>query len=215
MNNLVKYGRTYHFPFSETITPDDKTLEDLTPFEGELVVYTEKMDGENTSVYTNYLHARSLDSNNHPSRNWVKGYWAERQFNIPEGWRVCGENLYAQHSVEYDNLQSYFYCFNIWNDKNECLSYEDTLEWCNLLDIIHVPVLYVGVFNYDLLTSMYKALDKEKQEGIVVRLAKSFHYDDFGKSVGKIVRPNHVQTDEHWMSKPIIPNKLINKTDDK
>lgn len=36
------------------------------------VVITEKMDGENTTLYRDGLHARSLDSRHHPSRNWVK-----------------------------------------------------------------------------------------------------------------------------------------------
>jgi hypothetical protein len=55
-------------------------------------------------------------------------------------------------------------------------------------------------------------MDPEVNEGYVIRLADTFNIKDFQQSVGKFVRPNHVQTDEHWMSKPVEPNRL--KTDD-
>lgn len=41
-------------------------------FLGQEVVVTEKIDGENTTMYPDHIHARSLDSNHHPSRNIVK-----------------------------------------------------------------------------------------------------------------------------------------------
>lgn len=210
MEQLYKYNRTYHLPHSEGKTSDDKTITDLSGFIGKEVVFSEKMDGENTSMYTNHYHARSLDSNNHPSRNYVKGIWGRIRYDIPEGWRVCGENLYAKHSIYYDNLRDYFMCFNIWNAENMCLNIDETLEWCDLLDIVHVPILYRGVFDMDFLMNFHKTLDTTKQEGFVMRLADSFHYDDFSKSVCKWVRKGHVQTDKHWTSEKIIPNKLIN-----
>ena len=97
--------------------------------------------------------------------------------------------------------------FNIWNDKNECLSWDDTLDWCNLLNLQHVPVLYRGIYDEEKIKSLQ--LNYDLQEGYVVRVAKSFAYEDFKKYVGKNVRKGHVQTDEHWMSKPVVPNKLI------
>lgn len=206
----TRYNRTYHGPFlSETITKDDKTLKDYSDFQnGDEIVLLEKMDGENTTMAKEYIHARSLDSNNHPSRNWVKGLWGEINYNIPEDWRVCGENMYAFHSIFYDNLESYFYCFNIWNEKKECLSFDDTIEWCKLLGIVHVPVLYRGPFDIKKVKEIYDSLDKTKQEGLVCRKTKSFHYDDFKKNVFKAVRKNHVSTNEHWMHSEIVPNKL-------
>ena len=44
----------------------------------------------NCTWYNDYMHARSINSDNHPSRNWVKNLWAQKAYNIPEGWRVCG-----------------------------------------------------------------------------------------------------------------------------
>ncbi len=209
MEHLIKYPRTYHALFSEGATDDDKTLSDYSEFEGQEVVVTIKMDGENTSMYQDNFHARSRDSDNHPSRNWVKGVvHAAIKYNIPEGWRICGENVYALHSIAYENLDTYFYCFNIWNEKNECLSFDDTVEWCNLLDIKFVPVVWRGIFDLKVIENIFKGLDKEKEEGIVVRKTNSFEYKNFKKNYFKAVRAGHVQTDEHWMSAPVVPNKL-------
>lgn len=35
-----------------------------------------------------------------------------------------------------------------------------------------------------------------------------FAYADFKYSAAKFVRKNHVQTDQHWMAKPVEPNML-------
>lgn len=204
--NRFKYPRTKHLPFSEGVSSDDKILYDLSPFEGQEIIASEKRDGENTSMTPEYYYARSLDSNNHPSRNWVKGLWGNIRYNIPHNWRICGENLYAKHSIGYDDLDTYFEVFNIWTDSNVCLSWDDTVEWCELLGLKTVPVLYRGIFDIDVLKNI--KLDTEKQEGFVIRLAGSFKYSDFGTSVAKWVRKGHVQTDEHWTMKEIIKNNL-------
>lgn len=202
----VKYPRTQHVMWSEGSTSDDKKLSSLEHFYGKEIVMTEKRDGENTTIARDYTHARSLDSVDHPSRHWLKGFWSTMCYNIPEDWRVCGENLYAEHSLGYNNLTTYFEAFSIWNEKNECLSWDDTEEWCNLLGLTLVPVLWRGVFDENFLRN-YK-IDTTLQEGWVIRLADSFKYEDFDVSVAKWVRENHVQTSEHWMNKKVIPNKL-------
>lgn len=204
--NRKKYPHTYHVEWSENIGGDDKVQHDLSYLIGKQIVITEKMDGENTNMYREYIHARSLDSNNHPSRNWVKGLWGSIRYDIPEDWRICGENLYAKHSIFYEELPSYFMVFNIWNENNVCLSWDDTVDWCTLIGIEHVPVIYRGIFDVDVIKNI--KVDPIKQEGFVVRLADTFHFDDFSKYMVKFVRKGHVQTDEHWMSQPIVPNKL-------
>lgn len=111
METRTKYPRTPHLPWSQGITPDDVKNTSVDCFMGKEVVVTEKMDGENTSLYRDGLHARSIDSNNHPSRNWVKSFWATKMHDLPEGFRICGKNLYAQHSIPYTSLRSYFLLF--------------------------------------------------------------------------------------------------------
>lgn len=117
----VRYPRTHHLPWSNP-TKDDRTLKNLSGFEGQEVVVTVKMDGENTSLYRDHIHARSLDFLTGAERSIVKSLHAQIAHEIPEGWRLCGENLYAQHSIHYAGLPDYFLLFSIWNERNECLS---------------------------------------------------------------------------------------------
>lgn len=206
--SVVKYPRTYHLPWSENITDDDRVLPSLAGFVGHRVVVTEKMDGENTTMYSDYIHARSVDGRNHPSRNWVKNFWSGIRHNIPEGWRICGENLYAKHSIGYDSLPSYFLGFSIWNDRNECLSWDESLEWFALMGITPVKVLFDGVFDESKLRSL--KIDTNTSEGYVLRIADSFSYGKFKSHVGKYVRRNHVLTVKHWMyGQQIERNKLV------
>ncbi len=205
--NAVKYPRTPHLPWSLGATDDDKRLDSVEHFVGKRVVVTEKMDGENTTIYRDGMHARSLDSKDHESRHWLKSYVAGIGPNIPLGWRVCGENLYAAHSITYDNLESYFMAFSVWDSRNRCLSWPDTLEWLSLLEITPVRVICRGVFNQAHLERLAQNMMSTK-EGYVVRLEDQFYYEDFGTSVAKFVRKNHVQTDQHWMHQKVRPNGL-------
>lgn len=207
----IKYPKTLHVEWSEGVQSDDKIQHDLSSFEGQIVVITEKMDGENTTFSKEYFHARSLDSNNHLSRNYVKGLWGKIKHEIPEGWRICGENLFAKHSIHYTGLPDYFMVFSIW-DKSKCLSWKETCEWCSLLGLITVPVLYNDLFQLDMIQHrLISTLNLEKQEGFVIRLSDSFLFEDFSKFVVKWVRKSHVQTDKHWLSQPVIKNILSGK----
>lgn len=199
-----------HVPWSPGATDDDKIAQDLSAWEGRDIVITEKMDGENTTMYVDHIHARSLDSKNHESRNFVKGIWGEIRHSIPEGWRVCGENLYARHSIAYNGLESYFMVFSIWNEKNVCLTWDETLEYAILLGITPVRELFRGKFNLKFVKEFHTKLNLERQEGFVIRSAGSFPYEEFTENVVKWVRKGHVQTEQHWMFEKIIPNTLKN-----
>lgn len=204
-----KYPRTYHVNWSPGTTSDDKILHDLTPFRGIKMIGTLKMDGENTNLYSDHIHARSIDSKDHESRSWIKGLWGSIRHQIPEEWRICGENLYAKHSLEYNNLETYFQVFSIWNELNECLSWDHTKMISESLGLKTVDEIG-GPFYFDeiLMKSMTNSLDTTKNEGIVFRNVESFNYDTFANNVCKWVRKNHITTDEHWMFQKIIPNKL-------
>lgn len=200
MNKLYKYPRTPHLPFSDGATNDDKILKDTKHFENKEIVITEKMDGENTTIYQDYYHARSLDSAHRDYHSYLLGAVLPIiQPTIPDGFRVCGEYLFAKHSIKYNDLEDYFLLFSIWNG-NRCLSWDDTEYYIKLHDdsIKTVPVLYKGIYNENKVKELAKSVVEKGGEGIVVRLADSFKYEDFEKSVAKYVRPNHVQTDEHW-----------------
>lgn len=205
MADKIKYPRTFHLPWSPGRTDDDKTLKATSHLEGKEVVITEKMDGENTTLYCHGSHARSLDSPHHVSRDWIKQKHSEFAHDIPPGWRVCGENLYAKHSIAYEDLPSYFMVFSIWNEKNIALSWDDTVEWSKMLGLKTVPVIWRGEWD----EKAVRALVHGDTEGYVVRNVDRFHYDDFKDNVAKFVRSDHIQPDDkHWRSQQVVPNKL-------
>src|SRR3546814_9804484 len=57
---------------------------------------------------------------------WVKQFRSGIAADIPEGWRVCGENLFAKHSIHYTALPTYFMGFSIRSEERrvgkECVS---------------------------------------------------------------------------------------------
>lgn len=206
--DYIKYPRTPHLPWSEEPTSDDRILRSVSHFTGKDVVVTEKMDGENTTMYQDHVHARSLDSKGGEDRAWVKQFWASICADIPQGWRICGENLWAKHSISYDNLDSFFYGFSIWNEQNVALSWDETLEWFALLGITPVPTLYRGQWDQPTVVALWDATQRGGKEGYVVRLAEAFSYDNFGQSVAKFVRKGHVQPGKHWRHQALVPNSL-------
>lgn len=202
-----KYPRTLHAPWSRP-HKDDKKHFNMDAFLLREVVVTEKLDGENTTMYNDHYHARSLDSRHHPSRDAVKGVWGSVRYMIPEGWRVCGENMYAEHSIPYSDLESFFYGFSVWDARNVALSWDATLRFFDECGITPVPVLYRGVYNEWLIKGLWDTSKADTMEGYVIRVTDEIAFDDFGTYVAKFVRKGHVQTDEHWMTKAIVPNKL-------
>ena len=207
----VKYPRTPHLPWSPGATADDRVLTEISQFEGKEVVVTFKMDGECTSMYRGYMHARSIDSRHHPSRDWVKNLHAQIEWEIPEGFRICGENLFAVHSIRYDALPSYFMVFSIWDNWGVCLSWDETVEYCQILGLQHVPVLFRGVFDEDSLIRNYSPDRLVGHEGYVVRVSDRFSFSQFKNNVAKWVRAHHVTTNAQWMTRPVVPNQLVSR----
>lgn len=199
-----------HLPWSPGLQNDDRVMPNLDRLIDEEIVITEKMDGENTNMYRNNIHARSIDSRYHPSRDWVKRFWANNVcFQMPLTDRICGENMYAEHSIRYDNLDSYFYGFSYWRD-DTCLDWDTTLERFEFHNIIPVKELGRGTFSKEGIHQISRDLDLNHQEGLVIRPVREFTLDEFPYVVGKWVRPNHVQTDDHWMHSAVVPNGLKN-----
>jgi hypothetical protein len=201
-----KYPSTPHLTWSPEKHRDDSYHPDESTFEGEEVVVLEKMDGENLNIYPNGdWHARSIETPYHPTREWAGRVAGEVGYKLPDGWRVCAENLYGKHSIKYTDLRDYVQVFNVVNDENRVVSWDAIEEWCELLELEHVPVLWEGKFDRDLISSWTEEDVNEmagrESEGYVVRVKRSFPVEQFEYHVGKWVRSGHVQTDEHWLRK--------------
>ncbi|MBZ3907371.1 RNA ligase family protein [Streptomyces griseiscabiei] len=200
------YPRTRHLPWSPGATADDLRVADLSGLRGHEVVVTEKLDGENTTLYRDGVHARSLDSAHHPSRTWVKALQARIGHAVPAGWRVCGENMFARHSLAYDDLDSWFYGFSVWDGDGRCLDWDRTVAFLHGLGVPVPRVLWRGVFDERALRAL--RLDLGRQEGYVVRVVDGFGAEEFGARVAKWVRAGHVRTDTHWMHAAVVENGL-------
>lgn len=216
-----KYPRTYHFPWSSPHS-DDKLLKNLNVFNGMEIVVTEKLDGESTSFYRDYMHARSISSAHNFTRDWAKKLQSILSPDIPEGYIFSFENVGYVHSIEYDNLESFCYLLNIWNDQGFCLPYDEVCEWAQILDLAQPQEFYRGPYDEKVLKNLVKELDLTKTEGYVMRNVQSFHRDDFALNVGKFVREGHVQPNheteegeneeaEFWL-KNTYPNRLADPT---
>jgi hypothetical protein len=210
--DYVKYPRTWHLPDSPNRGADgDHAHADYATFEGREVVVTEKLDGENTTIYADgHCHARSVSSGYHPTRTWVRALAGRVSHALPAGWRICGENTYGLHSIAYDRLPSYFQLFAVYDEGDTCLSWADTEEWAGGLGVDIVPVLFRGTFDRDTVLALLtgpSAFGPER-EGIVVRWAQAFPRGDHERATGKLVRKDHVKTDQHWMHGEVKSNGL-------
>lgn len=218
----MKYPRTYHLPYSPGATKDDKKLQDdwFKYFQGKEIVITEKLDGENIHMNQKDCYARSDGA---PTRSpWSRNIWDPQEGLY---WRIktligsnetlFGENLYGEHSIHYNKLPSYFHLFAV-STESVWESWQSVKLFGAILGVKTVPELWRGVvYNEKQLEELVNRFVKEPsvygdtREGVVVRLISSFPFDDFKHCVCKWVRPNHVQTDEHW-TKNWVKAKLIN-----
>lgn len=229
MIEKTKYPRTFNLPWSGSESSDDVWWKDCSLFEGKEVVVSEKLDGECSSIYPDgTVHARSLDTSPHPSRNWIKKFASEFCYKIPSGHRICGENVFAWHSIFYKELPTYFFVYGIYNEDNKCLSWDDTELICEELGLHTVPVLYRGIWDKKKIQSLWKGkgtfptfgtnveypeLDDFHPcdaEGYVVRLTEEFSHQNFKNCCAKYVGPKFKSSmrKSHWMSSIPIPNLL-------
>lgn len=208
----MKYPRTYHVPFSPGATKDDKKLKDgwFEYYRGKEIVLTEKLDGENSCLCQRGVFARShgAETRSPWSINlWGDDglYWKVKGF-IDDDLLVFGENLYGEHSIHYSKLKDYFHVFACYNETTDkWWSWDDVKFVSKVLGVPHVPTLWRGkaesedqikeiIFQTMNMPSAYG----DTKEGVVMRVTDEFDGDEFPNYVCKYVRPNHVQTDEHW-----------------
>ena len=207
-----KYPSTPHWPWSETVHRDDSLHTDPEFFVGREVVVTEKLDGGNTCLYRGEVFARSVDA---PSTaGWmamVKKHHAWKLAHRMEwGYAIYGEDMYGIHSIEYDPMKE-DETYRVFAIRDTSMGRSWFEDWDSIefiagnYSLPTVPVVFRGTFeSTDAITAFFReelrkpsALGPER-EGFVMRSAKGFDAGVFSLAVCKYVRPNHVQTDEHW-----------------
>ena len=205
----LKFPRIKHLPWSPGRTEDDlvHTSTSLLALAAADVVITEKLDGENFSLYSDYLHARSPTGRSRPDQSWLRRWHSEHAADIPPKWRLCGEYLFATHSIHYRALQSYFYLFAVFNERNVALPWADTADWAALLGCPTVPVLYQGPWDVSAITAHNYHHRERPFEGYVIRPSGALTYREYPQLAAKYVvsRPT---TSAHWRHERIVPNEL-------
>jgi hypothetical protein len=191
-----KFPKTFHAPWSLGITNDDKIHKNMDCFIGKEVVVLEKRDGENANLDKWGTWARSVDSTGGELRTRMRSIYSRIGHQLSDNQRICGENLQYEHSIRYENISA-FEVFSIWDGpKRE--SWDDTVLMCEVLDLVHVPVLWRGIYDENEIRKVERTMDFTKQEGYVITTVSGFDIRDYDKYVAKFVRKGHVQTDEHW-----------------
>jgi hypothetical protein len=199
-------GKKYpHTPYAPWCEYDDIDLSDgnrrlsygelMSYFDQEVVALV-KLDGECCGIERHRAHARSLDGK--PAGSRVKPVIAGVQANMPETFKVWAENLEKPHIIKHHQD---LVAFNIF-DGEMALSFDEFVEWADLLGLPTPDVIYRGIFDVKVLKKLSSSIDTDKQEGFVVRKAKPFCFDDFGLSVFKYVTPEFkrkLKVAEHWL----------------
>jgi len=212
-----KFPRTPHLPWSPGFSGDDVRLASLDHFSNKTLIITEKLDGENITVYSDgYVHARSIDGTSHPSRDYFKGTIKSKlrksvpNFGyipvLPDGWRACFEYLYAIHSIEYERLPSYIFLIGIVDQFNNAMDWDIVKLYSNYFEVPTVPEISIieSGDNWEHIlrdkeqTIMAKSKFGSTIEGYVIRNYNGFSMAEYGKNVAKYVRAGHVVSEDHW-----------------
>lgn len=211
---------------------DDTGLTDVSSFTEIPLVATTKMDGSNTMLVADAdepVRARNGREADHESFDLLKqDYWDRGVIDVlPEHLQVFGENMYAKHSIHYGcegccdernrgpAVDDVFLVFGVYDTR-----FDLWLSWPEVESVAEkIGFSTPTTREYDPLNEIEfrkligdlaeKAVDGG-HEGIVVRSKFPFHYGQFPRKVGKYVRPNHVQTDEHWSHGQATENVIRN-----
>jgi hypothetical protein len=214
--NSVKYGRTYHYPFSPGTTSDDRIQHDYWRYVQAMpgLLHTEKLDGENNCLNRYGVFARSHAApTTSPWTTAIRQRWQSMQHDLGE-LELFGENLYAIHSIQYSRLEQHYFvfalrCLDTW------LSWEEVQFYAAAFDLPTVPVLTPmadtsseDAYRRELLAltaepSVFGSYDVHSEqacsrEGVVSRNVAEYPVSELGTNVFKYVRKGHVKTDEHW-----------------
>ena len=208
MNGPNKYPSTYHWPWSKTVQRDDSVHKNHENFLDRPVIITEKIDGGNTGLFNGEVYARSVTSPSHDG--WMAMVRKNHAWktNAPEfkDMEIYGEDIYGVHSIEYSPVNELdTYMIFAVRFQGMFLSWDDVCSIAKALDIKTVPVLAKTTYeSASELTAVLEAFTNEPsrigtvREGCVIRIPEAFPASEFGTNVCKYVRPNHVQTDQHW-----------------
>lgn len=217
-----KYEKTYRIIVPQVNLPGKLSLskdEANSLLNGEVIV-EEKLDGANTGIirhkqgFSLQKRGSLVGQSEHAQfqyfHNWSSYQNYDKLMNLPNGFIVYGELMYACHTVYYDELPDYFLVFDIINTKKErWMDRDERDDFCNQYKLHQVPLINKGYFHLDELYGMIpdkSNFGNEPAEGIVIK-----RYTKKGYIRTKLVRPEFVkrlEENEHWIHSSLKVNKL-------
>lgn len=224
---IVKYPRTPHIAGSR-LQAGDEDLASVArdALAGLPLVIEEKLDGSNSAVSFAPDGELVLQSRGHV----LTGGARERQFDLFKRWAshhsnwlrerlhsryvMYGEWLYARHTIPYDQLPHYFLEFDVLDrETGVFLSTERRRAMLDGGPVVSVPVLGTAVLPLERYIARSTASSVETMEGLYIK------HEAEGQVLGryKYVRAGFLQavadSGEHWMDRPIEPNRLRDGVD--
>lgn len=215
-----KYEKTFHITGDRMFKRLMDSHEISHLFNGEVVV-EEKVDGANVGIIRTKkgIQLQKRGSLVGPSEHaqfqrfhaWAQYENYNKLMEIPIGYTVYGELMYAVHTVYYDALPDWVLVFDIYDWKNKrYLTYDERNEFCLKYGLYQVPLLDRGHFEAKDVPSMLpvKSSFGPQAEGIVIKryIKKSKQYVR-----GKYVHPDFLKTvdeSDHWIKGELRINRL-------
>jgi hypothetical protein len=208
---MSKYPSTQHLPFSPGLGCDDIIMYDphsLDTLLSNEIIVTEKLDGGNCCIANGVVYARThKHPATHPWFGTIKQMFSLIHATLEDpNLELFGENMTAIHSIEYGNLEDYFYLFGV-RRMGIWLCWDEVVDIADSLGVPTVPLRFRGRISLkDLhvliegsLMSQRSAVGEEVgPEGFVVRVASAFDESQFEHSIAKYVRANHIQTGDDF-----------------
>jgi hypothetical protein len=221
----MKYPRTPYLTCSPTIDESDRLTVDLENLCHRPLVATIKLDGSNVQLTRKHVAARNGATANHPSFNMLKQIHAQIRNQIPEDITIYAEWLYAKHSIHYTGalaLKSLLRPFGIL-EREKVHDHEQAFYFWHSWSAVEVLSASLGldtvpvIGNFSFISEGQAAAESGRigmsvivsgHEGFVLRDVNTMYISDFSTNIGKWVRPNHVQTTDHWSKTSIIKNEV-------
>lgn len=216
-----KYEKTYRIPISQVKVKGKHYLshKEVSALLRGNVVVEEKLDGANTGVvrhkkgFTLQKRGSLVGPSEHAQFNyfhsWANRYKYDQLMEIPVGYIVYTELLYAVHYIHYDALPDYVIVIDVWNGR-KYLNRKEKDRFCEKHGLVPTPLVTEGHFNKDELFGLIPPVSAygNQIEGIMI---KKYHRKNKLYMKGKLVLPDFVKALhglQHWSRKPLERNKV-------
>ena len=228
MTAIRKYPRTPHLTGSR-IQPGDEDLTQVAAhvLHGLSLVVEEKLDGSNCGVSFDVSGSLCLQSRGH----LLTGGPREKQFDLFKRWAnhhtkalrdilgtryvMYGEWLFACHTIPYDQLPHYFIEFDVLDREED--RFLTTAQRRRLLSggpIVSAPIIKTGrITHLESLIARSACSSSETMEGLYLKHEDENHVINRYKFVRASFLQAVEDSGDHWMDRPIEPNRLCEGVD--